>query len=241
MEEKQKMETATETKKKKKKTPTITVKANKKGKHVLKVLNFLRVIVIPVYFLFKPFRFYGNKTKKEGACIYVCNHYTLFDAVFPAAMTWEVVHFVGKKEIFDTFGLGLLARKVKMISVNRDGSDVRGLLDCLKCLKNGEKIAIFPEGTRNKTEAEFLPFHHGAAMMSIRAKAPIIPMVIYKKPRLFRRTHVLLGEPLEFSEYYGKKMTEEEYMEADNKLLQAMINLRAEHRQYLENKKQKKA
>ena len=59
MEEMQKTEAPAEVKKpKKKKVSTITVKANKKGKHILKFMNFLRVIVIPVYFLFKPFCVY---------------------------------------------------------------------------------------------------------------------------------------------------------------------------------------
>ena len=38
--------------------------------------------------------------------------------------------------------MGGIARKAKAISVNRDGNDVRGLLDCFKCLKNDEKIYV---------------------------------------------------------------------------------------------------
>ena len=77
------------------------------------------------------------------------------------------------------FLIGTFIRWIKGIPVNRDGNDVRALLDCLKCLKNGEKISIYPEGTRNKTGEGMLPFRHGAAAMAIKAKVPIIPVMMY--------------------------------------------------------------
>lgn len=227
--------------KKKKKKSDITVKANKKGRHIIKLLNFLRVIVIPIYWLVKPFRYYGNRKVKDGACVYVCNHYGLFDAVYPAATTWEGIHYLAKKENFEAPILGWLLGKVKAICANRDGNDVRAILDCFKCLKNGEKICIFPEGTRNKTEAEMLPFHHGAAAIAIKCKTPILPIMMYKRPRFFRRTHVLIGEPFELTEYYDRKLTEAEFEEADNKIRDIMLDMRKQHAEYLENKKKKKA
>jgi 1-acyl-sn-glycerol-3-phosphate acyltransferase len=146
---------------------------------------------------------------------------------------------VAKKEVFEMPVLGWLARKIKAIAVSRDGSDVRGLLDCFKCLKNGEKICIFPEGTRNKTKEAMLPFKHGAAVMAIKCKAPIVPIVIYKKPRFFCMAHVLIGEPIELTEYYGKKLSEEELGLIDEQLRQRMLDMKQEHAAFLANKKKK--
>lgn len=226
--------------KKKKKEKSLTIKANKKGRHISVKMNILRVLLIPLSRVFRPFKYYGNKKVGDGAYVYVCNHYSLFDPVYPAWTTWEVLHFVAKRQNFETPILGSLARAVRAISANRDGNDVRAMLDSLKCLKNGEKICIFPEGTRNKTEEPMLPFHHGAAVLSIKTKAPIIPMVIYKRPRWFRMTHILMGDPIEFSEYYGKKMTDEEMASVDDRLREHMLNMRKEHEEFLANKKAKK-
>lgn len=227
---------------KKKKTKVITIKANKKGRHISKLLNFLRVIVLPIYYLLKPYKFYGPRKAKDGACIFVSNHYTLFDPAYPASMTWEAIHFVAKKEIFKMPLIGLLAKGAKAISVNRDGNDVRGLLDCFKCLKNGEKICIYPEGTRNKVdENTLLPFHSGAPVIAIRSKVPIIPIVIYKKPRFFRCTHILVGEPIELSEYYDRKLSEEEIVAIDADLRQHMLDMSQKHKEFLERKKTKKS
>lgn len=226
--------------KKKTKKCDITVKANKKGRHMMPLLNILRVIIIPFYWLCKPFRFYGPKKVKDGACVYVCNHYGMLDPIFPAVTTWEGIHFIAKKELFTKPVLGWALRRVKGIAANRDGNDVRAMMDSFKCLKNGEKIALFPEGTRNKIGADLLPFHHGAAMMSIKTKAPIVPIMIYKKPRFFRMSHILIGEPFELTEYYDRKLTENEMVEADEKIRQCMLDMRAKHREWLESKKKKK-
>lgn len=226
---------------KKKKSKQITVKANKKGKHINPFMNVLRCLAIPAYSLVKPFRFYGEKKVPEGACVFICNHYQLMDPVYPASLTWEEIHYVAKKEVLNNPLMAFFARGVKAITVNRDGNDARGLLDCFKCLKNGEKICIFPEGTRNKTDAEMLPFHSGAAIMAIKCKVPIIPLVIYKKPKFFRCTHVLYGEPIDLSAYYDRKLSEEEFAQVDEMLRQRMIEMKQAHTEYLQAKKKKKA
>ena len=224
----------------KKKKTNILYKKTKNGKHVSGVINFARLFGLPIYWFFKPFRFYGTRKVKDGACLYVCNHYTMFDAAYPICTTWEGVHYIAKKEVFETPVVRSVFRSIKAICVNRDGNDVRGMLDAFKCLKNNEKVAIFPEGTRNKTDADMLPFHHGASVIAIKNRVPIIPVVLYKKPKLFRMTHVLVGDPFELSEYYDSKLSGEEIVEADNKIRDAMLALRAQHTEYLQNKKKGK-
>lgn len=215
-------------------------RVNKKGLHVSAFLTFLKAVVKPFYFLLKPFRYYGSKKVKDGACIYVGNHYTLFDCLYVVCTTKEGVHLVAKKEVFDNPFLGFLARRVKAISVSRDGKDVRPLLNCFKCLNNDEKICIYPEGTRNKSGKGLLPFKHGAALMAIRCKKPIQLVVMYEKPKFFRCAHILVGEPFELTEYYDRKLLDEEVLEADNKIRQKMLDLIEEHKVFLENKKKKK-
>ncbi len=227
--------------KKQKKKREITVKANKKGRHIMHFLNFLRVLALPVYYLLKPFRFYGNRKVPDGPFVYVSNHRVMFDIAYPAATTWEGLHYIPKKSLAETFFVRGLVRLTKAIPVNRDGNDVRALLDCFKCLKNGEKVVIFPEGKRNKTEEVLLPFKSGAAVMAIRTKAPIVPMVVYTKPRFFRCTHILIDKPFELCEYYDRKLTEEEILEADEKIRQHMLQMHAEHTAYLQEKKTKRA
>lgn len=229
------------TPKKKEKKYSITTEANQKGEHINHFLNAVRVIVLPILRVIKPFRFYGEKNVPKGGCLFICNHYAMLDPAYAAALTWEQIHFVAKKELFSNPIMNFLLKKVKAIGVNRDGNDARSLLDCFKCLKNGEKLCIFPEGTRNKGDVDMLPFHSGAAMMAIKCKVPLIPIVIYQKPKFFRMTHVLLGEPILLDSYYDRKLSNEEIGEVDDFLRQKMLQMKAEHTDYLESIKKNKA
>ena len=117
---------------------------------------------------------------------------------------------------------------------------MRAVMQAMKYLKNGEIVCIFPEGTRNKTEDIFLPFKSGAAALSIKTKTPIVPMIQVRKIKVFKRSHVLYGEPFEFSEYYDKKLTEQDIKEADEKLRERMLDLYNRLNEMLNSKKRKK-
>ncbi len=230
------------TKKSKEKKRKLLFPANKKGKHVMHLLNFLRIILYPLHFIIYPYKLYGHKKAGTGACIFVGNHYCIWDVFYPARTTWEGVHFLAKESILHLPIIGCLGRKVGVIPAMRDGSDVRTLMDSMRVLRNGEKVSMFPEGTRNKEgDGEtFLPFHGGSALLAIKTEAPIIPFVICNKPRVWHVTHVVFGEPMELTEYYGRKLTPEEYEEAEEKIKQRIYDLRAEHRAMLAAKKQRR-
>ena len=215
--------------------------ANKKGRHVMHAMNFLRFLFYPLHRIVYPFKMYGSKKVPDGAFIYVGNHYHILDIFFPAHTTGEGVHFLAKQSILEAPIVGWWARKVGAIGAMRDGSDVRTLMESMKVLKNGEKISLFPEGTRNKvSEEEFLPFHGGAALLAIKTKTPVVPFVICSRPRAFRMTHIVFGEPFELTDYYDKKLSPEDFEAADESLKQRLYDLRDEHRAFLAAKKNKK-
>ena len=234
MEEKDK-----EVRNKPKKEKSILQPANKKGRHVNIPLLILRWFVLPFVYLLYPFRLYGHKRVADGACLFVCNHYRIWDVVYPAATTTEGIHYIAKSELRKTW-IWPFCKAVKMITVDRNGEDIKSLMDSIKCLKNNEKIAIYPEGTRNRTDAELLPFHNGAAVLAIKTKTPIVLILSYKKSRPFRMNHVVISEPFELSEYYDKKLTPELMQEANEKLQNRMLDMRKEHAEMLARKKNKK-
>ena len=228
-------------KKKKEKKRKLLFPANKKGKHVMHFLNFLRFLFYPIHFLVYPYKLYGHKKVGLGAYIYVGNHYCIWDIFYPARTTGEGVHFLMKESLMHVPVVGFFARQVGAIPAMRDGTDVRTLMDAMKVLKNGEKVSLFPEGTRNmQSDEEFLPFHGGAALMAIKTKTPIIPFVICNRPRVFHCTHVVFGEPMELSDFYDKKLLPEDYERADEIIKNRLYELRQEHRDALASKKKKK-
>ena len=216
--------------------------ADKKGRHYMPLMNVLRVLLYPIHWLIFPFRLHGHKKVGTGPVLYVGNHYSLFDVFFTAHTTWEGIHFLAKEPVLHAPVVGYFARRLGVIGAMRDGSDVRSVMDSMKVLKNGEKLAVFPEGTRNKVSDEtFLPFHSGAAMLAIKTKTPVVPVVICNRPKPFRMTHVVVGEPFELDGYYGKKLSQEDYEHATGEIVARFYRLRDEFRAERAQKKRKRA
>lgn len=188
-----------------------------------------------------PVKKYGHVEPYTGrSYIIVGNHYSCAD-VIPAALATDMpVRYMAKSELFKGGIVKRICEKTGAIPVSRDGNDVRAVMQALKCLKNGEIVVIFPEGTRNKTNEIFLPFKSGAAALAIKTQSPVIPMVQVKKMRVFKKARVLYGEPIEFTEFYGKKLSEEEIKECDETLRLKMLEMYAELKQMLDKKSKKK-
>lgn len=187
-----------------------------------KWFNFMHRAV-KLLFPFFHFKYYGEKIPFDGGpYIIVGNHHSLLD-VIPIALTIkEPVHFIAKNELWKGGLMKKFVVKCECIPVSRDGNDSSALIKSLRYLKNGESVAIFPEGTRNKSDQRFLPFKSGAAAISIMSKRPIVPVVQIRKIRFMRKEYIYYGKPVEFTEFYGKKPTEADIAACDQKLLDEM-------------------
>ncbi len=200
---------------------------NKKTKleKVFKILHFWEKHLFRVFF---PYVRHGNLSKYEdSSLICIGNHYSYLDVVFPCLVTDRPIHFIAKQELWDNGGLmKWFVNKCECIPVKRDGSDVQAIKESMRILRAGGVINIFPEGTRNHSYSEILPFHSGAAALSIKTQTPIVPIVKVTKIKIFKKTHIIFGDPIEFRQYYGKKVTKEQIEECDGILRESMWNMR---------------
>lgn len=199
--------------------------------------GFLKKVCNAFIQIFFPYKLIGKEKVKDGACILVGNHYRIWDIVHMACVTDEKVHFIAKQEIFENKFLAHLCDIVEAIPVSRDGQDAKAVMIALRYLKKGEKISMFPEGTRNRTKEELLPLKGGAALFAIKAKAPIYPVMCVRKTRLFRRTKVIVGDAVDLGAFYDRKMAAEDYAEAEEIIREAMLSTR---RNYLAEQEAKK-
>ena len=190
---------------------------------------------------FIPIKRLGHTEKfNDRSYIYVGNHLSVLDVIPVAISLDKPVHFMAKRELTEKKIGRWFTNKCECILVNRDGTDVRAVMQSMKYLKNGESVCCFPEGTRNKTDEVFLPFKSGAAAIAIKTKTPIIMMMQRYKIKLFKKNYFYYCEPFEFSEYYDKKLTDEDIKEADEKLRSRMLEKYYELEEMLNNKKKKK-
>lgn len=196
-------------------------------KKLRRIFDILRVLEKVFFRWIFPYKHHGNLTKYNNRpLVVVGNHYSIWDVVHSALLTDGSIRIIAKKELWNNAIMRKFVNLAQCIPVGRDGADVQAVKTCLRCLKNDEIIAIFPEGTRNKSYDAFLPFKGGAAAFAIKTRTPIVPVVQVQKIRPFHRAHVIYGDPIELTKYYGKKLTGEELEEIDKWLSDVMFNMR---------------
>lgn len=202
--------------------------------------GFLKKFMVAVTQILFPFKLVGKEKVKDGACVLVGNHYRIWDIVHMACTTKEKVHFITKKELYKNKFLAHLCDIVEAIPVSRDGQDAKAVMTALRYLKNGDKISMFPEGTRNRTDEDLLPLKGGAAMFAIKAKAPVYPVMCPHKTRLFRRTKILVGDPIDLSAFYDRRLTAEDYEAAEEIIREKMLETKRTAIEMFTKKKKKR-
>ena len=103
--------------------------------------------------------------------------------------------------------------------VDRSRADLTAIKIALKTVKDGKKLIIFPQGTRDAGEDEA---KDGAAMLAMKTKAPIVPMYISEKKRFRSRVTVIIGEP------FMPETNSKDYSALSHEILHRIYALRPE-------------
>lgn len=141
---------------------------------------------------------------KEGPLIFCGNHRTYLDPPLMVATAKRDMKFLAKEELYKNKFLAFLGWVFEGIPVKRDDKDVSAIKTSLKVLKNGQCIALFPEGTRNGLE-KGEKVKDGVAFFAIRSGAKVVPCGIKGGTKENRKVIIKYGKPLDYSEYKGTK------------------------------------
>lgn len=155
-------------------------------------------LVSGLFRTFLPVKYHGLEhiSSLDAPFILMGNHTTMLDPVIMAvAAPKEQIRFVGKKELWKCKPFAWFANHLRAIPVDRHNTDMEAMRACMRVVREGHVLGIFPEGTRYHnglmTELE-----SGVAMIALRAKVPLVPVYIAGRLRLFRRLHVYVGKPI---------------------------------------------
>lgn len=166
-----------------------------------------------------------ENVRKKSPAIIISNHLSNFDPFYIGEYLPEKKYFLAKKELFTNKFKSWLFRSIGMISIDRKSNDLTAIKNSLKVLKNGKKLIMFPEGTRNKLDEELKQIKNGAAMIAIKARVPIIPVHIEKRGKLFRKNKMTIGKPFELNEFYDQKLTAEILSKAGEIIVEKLKNV----------------
>ncbi len=164
----------------------------------------------------------AHKVPRDGRGLVVAsNHISAWDPPVVGVSVPREIHFMAKKELFESPWTRLLMHGLRAFPVDRAGSDVGAIKDALRRLAAGLAIGIFAQGTRNEGDKAALD---GAAFLAQRAGVPLQPAAVWREGRRF---HVRFGDPIEPS---GRSRDEARAMTQELMLrVNAMLPSRTPH------------
>lgn len=200
----------------------------------------LLIIWLPVT-LFFPTRIIGKKNLIKGKSIWACNHRSNMDILLIATKSFTRIYALGKAELFKNKFFGGYLKRLGCIKVNRGQADINSVKTVLRVLKDKQKpIVIFPTGTRKSTPDEVENLKNGTVMFALKSQSPIVPMVFVRKPKLFRRNRLVIGEPIDITPYLDRAKDKNVYAEI-NDILSKRLDQMVKKYGYTKKEKNKKA
>ena len=155
---------------------------------------------------------------KSGPYILASNHISYFDPPFVGSTTGREMYFFAKKELFDNKLIGAILTKLNARPVRRGIFDRGAIEAAIQILESGNRLVVFPEGTRSLTD-DFLRPKPGVGLIASQAKIPIVPVYILGSNSLWKsllgsaKLKISIGEPLT-AEYISSFAPEKESYKA---------------------------
>jgi 1-acyl-sn-glycerol-3-phosphate acyltransferase len=171
--------------------------------------RFYRVVRLVVMAVFRPlFRVEiigAEHLPPAGAYIAAPTHRSITDVPFTSFVTSRTIRFLAKEELMSTAVGRWIFSHLGAVPVERGAADRAALRVLEQVLRDGDPVALFPEGTRSEG-VRLAPLYDGAAYLSVKLGVPIVPIGIggsehiLPKGSVFPRLHkvvVVVGEPIE--------------------------------------------
>jgi len=163
---------------------------------------------------------------KKGPYIIAANHQSYLDFVTVLSCWPDRLYFLAAEKFFISNFWRPLVEYTGQIRVDRDSKDKSAsMLAAAEYLKEGNIIAIFPQGTRSRDGRIGRTFT-GVAKLAIQSGVPVIPVGIAgafellppqkKIPALRKNIVIRIGEPIRFT---GALNDETEYRRATNQIM----------------------
>ena len=203
---------------------------------------FIYVVFALPFLLFAPTKvLHKERIKNPARKIITSNHYTNADVLIYDFKFAKKFRYMAKIELFKNKLFGLFLKGMGAFPVHRDKISIAEYKQTLKLIQSNKPVFIFPEGTRNKQGSEeMLDVKTGIITFASKGEADIIPMVMYRPPKLFRKNYILVGEPFKIIAENPKRLTKEETKSNLERYEKVMQDLRIELDEYVESKNRKK-
>ena len=151
----------------------------KKRQHLRNIVRLWGKIGIAMAFCKVEVR--GKENMIDEPAMIACNHLSNLDVVVCEGYIPAYFLFFSKKEVFKIPVVGQLMRKLGHISVDRSKPKraAMSLKKAIDIVKEGNKVLIYPEGSRNPDPRNMMTLKPGTLIVARQGKVPIIPVILY--------------------------------------------------------------
>ena len=109
----------------------------------------LKVLAVLSGMLCFRLRCYGRQNvPRDGGVLVLSNHQSNLDPVLVGIAVPRRLNYLARETLFGFAPFRWLIRSLDAIPIDREGLGLSGLKECLRRLKRGEMVLLFPEGTR---------------------------------------------------------------------------------------------
>ena len=151
------------------------------------------------------YRSWGARSVPDrGPVLLVANHQSFLDPVIlGVAGHHRPFHAMARATLFRHPVFGWLIRTLRAIPIDQENSDVGALRHCLRVLREGRALVVFPEGARTE-DGSIGPFAPGTMLLIKRAHPLVVPVAIEGAHRVWPRDRALPRLSGRIASMYGR-------------------------------------
>lgn len=166
--------------------------------------KILYLFLFPLVHVLYPITVRHPERLPDGPVVLCAPHSSMMDPIFlmMALTIKRFPRFMAKKELLSVPFLRGIMRGIGTIFVDRGSVSLGSMRAALSVLKEGGILGIFPEGTRVQEEFA-VGAKNGAVMLASRTCAPLLPVWLPRKKRVFHRVEIVIGEPYSLPQLHG--------------------------------------
>ncbi len=143
----------------------------------------------------------GVEKMPESGPVLICpNHMSIADVIILGVVFERPIRFMAKAELFKVPLVRHIVKALGAFPVDRQHGDVGAIKKAQGILKNGEVLAMFPQGTRCKgVNPKDTKIKYGAAMIAGHTDAQVLPVCLQTKDftvKPFRKVTVRTADPI---------------------------------------------
>ena len=190
--------------------------------------RIMRWIVYPFIRLFLRFDIHGTENiPKDQGYILCANHVSMADMFALAVPFHSQIRYMAKGELFRFRPLGWFFSALGTFAVQRGQGDTGAIDKACEIIEQGGVLGIFPEGTRHLPDL-MSEVETGTAVLALRANVPLLPVYINGKLRLFHRTHVYVGQPMDISDLSAQGFDSQAVQQLTLRIRDTFLQMRAD-------------